>query len=222
MNYMRTLLKALILVFATFAQAAEYSDVYSADTLIIQVPKSEIEQVPIWKNHGERYDSFMGVSALSNIAKGGQYQCTELAHRFLNEIFGIPTKIGIGLGNANVVVQNISQRFGNATYRYGDYSVRLKYESTKLAKEPPTVGSAINFGGTYGHVAIVRYVEVINASKVKVYLIEQHGFPTWRPGDAHPIRSLVFLKNQAGKWAANNTPGLGVVIGWINFKVINF
>ncbi len=218
---MRSLLKALILVFATVAQAVEYSDVYSADTLIIQVPHSEIEQIPIWKKHGERYDSFMGIPALSNIARGGQYQCTELAHRFLNEIFGIPTRIGIGLGNANVVVQNISQRFGNGTYRYGNYSIRLKYESTKQAKEPPTVGSAINFGGTYGHVAIVRYVEALDASKVKVFLIEQHGFPSWRLGDAHPIRSLVFSKNRAGNWVANNSPELGAVIGWINFKVIN-
>ncbi|MCC2679239.1 MAG: hypothetical protein K0R29_1815 [Pseudobdellovibrio sp.] len=216
---MRLAFTAFIL-FSNFCFAAQLQDFYSPQTLLINVGEGEIQHTPIWKNHGEEFDRFLNVPAFSN-QRNGFYQCTELAHRFLKTTFGIPTQLGIGLGNAKDVVQNIAARFRSGVYSFNSQNLRLILKNSGEATEPPAPGSALNFDiGPMGHVAIVRYVEVVNATTVKVYLIEQHGFPTWQPGHAHPIRSVVFTKNITGKWAAARVPGVGLALSWINFQII--
>jgi len=209
---------AAFILFSNLCFAAQLQDFYSPQTLLIQVGEGEIMHTPVWKNHGEEFDRFLDVPAYSN-QRNGFYQCTELAHRFLKSRYGIPTQLGIGLGNAKDVVQNIAARFRNGVYSYDNQSIRLVLKNSGEATEPPAPGSALNFDiGSMGHVAIVRYVEVISDNSVRAYLIEQHGFPTWQPGQAHPIRSVLFTKNASGKWAATRVTGVGLALSWINFQ----
>jgi hypothetical protein len=171
------LLFAALTVVAVQVSAQELSHFYPKGTLLIPVSGDEIMKVPVWQSPGVAYDQFMGVKAISNRYRG-QYQCTELAHRFIHDLLGVPTRVGNGLGNANVLVQNLYSRFGTRTYSYKDKQVRLNFIHSK--DEPPAPGSLINFEiGKFGHIAVVRYVEVLNENQLRVYLIEQHGFPKW-------------------------------------------
>lgn len=205
----------------THAQLAKIKGFYEANTLVPNLSYSNnVNRVNHWKNHGEVFDSFYGVNAYSNKRGGnGKYQCTELVHRFLARIYGIPTKIGIGMGNANVMLQRENKRFGANTYFYKGVKVKMKLKAQNLSKEPPAPASAINFRiGSAGHVAIVRYVEYVDQKTVRVYLFEQHGYPVLKPGQASPVASIKFTKTSQG-WRGESVKGIGTPLFWMNFEI---
>lgn len=200
--------------------APALASLYDEDTLMINVPPSEIQKVNIWGKMSVPFDKFMGVIAYSNV-KGGKWQCTEVAHRFLNNIYGVPTKVGNGLGHANKVVQNIYNTFGAKTYKFQNLKVKMALHKNTLSSEPPAAGSIMNFDvGKFGHVAVVRYTQVIDANTVEIYLFEQHGFPKNKVGEKKSIRSVTFNRSSDGTWVGERVLGIGQPMYWINFKVL--
>lgn len=201
---------------------ADLSLIYNKTTLVPKFSRSlTIEKTLYWRKHGEIYDRFLGVPAYSN-RTDGKYQCTELVHRYLNQIFGIPTKIGIGMGHANIMLQNEYAAFSKKTYDYQKtQKVKMNLLANARASEPPAPGSVINFSiGKAGHVAVVRYVDFLSPDLVKVYLFEQHGYPRHRAGDVSPIVSILFKKLPNNKWSGQTVRGTGRPLYWINFEKV--
>lgn len=196
------------------------NSLYQQNTLMIQVPRTEIQRNNKWGKMNVAFDSSMGVSAFSN-KKGGKWQCTELVHRFLNKVYGVPTKIGNGMGHANILVQNLAGKFGASTFKFKNLDVQMVLRKDGISAEPPAAGSVINFAiGKFGHTAVVRYVEVVDENTVKAYLFEQHGFPSVKAGDNKPIRVITFNRSNEGQWSGERLLGAGQSIYWINFKVL--
>lgn len=111
------------------------------------------------KEIGAVIDSFCGIDAYQNgsnvsavagnSAYGYQFQCTELAYRFVCQHYQLcEKKVG---------------SYGNAKKWYGNYSdpvlkQLVRYENG--GAEPPVPGDVIVWGGgKYGHVAIVKSVQ---------------------------------------------------------------
>lgn len=207
-----------------FAQYEKIEKFYDPQTLVPQTTRDQaLGRKNEWKSHGVQFDNFLSIPAYSNKAGGGgKYQCTELVHRFLNGVYGIPTQIGNGMGHARVLIQNEFSRFGQQTYNYlGGKVVKMKLLKNGLSHEPPAPSSAINFEiGKAGHVAIVRYVEYINESAVNIYLFEQHGYPTLKPGQDSPIHKIRFNKSNNGVWSGERVQGIGQPSHWLNFRLI--
>ncbi|MDB4286216.1 CHAP domain-containing protein [bacterium] len=172
----------------------------------------------VWQEPGIAYDSLFGVYAYSN-AYRGKYQCTELAHRFLSETIGIPTRTGLGLGHAKTVLSGIFHAFGAKSWQEtpDGCDVRIELNRNGASIEPPRSGSALSFEtGKYGHVAIVRYVEQVDEDLLRLYLFEQHGFPKHQPEDQKDIRSIELRRDDAGAWSGTDTPGIGTPNYWLN------
>lgn len=206
-----------------FAQFAKIKGFYEPRTLVPNISYAgNANRINYWKKHGEVFDSFYGVNAYSNKRGGnGKYQCTEVVHRFLERIYGIPTKIGTGMGNANVLLQREKKKFGANTYLYKGLKVKMKLKANGTSKEPPAPASAINFKiGAAGHTAIVRYVEYVDSKTVRVYLLEQHGYPDLKPGELSPITSIKFTKSSQGFWKGETVQGTGVPYYWMNFEIL--
>lgn len=204
------------------AQYAKIKGFYEPRTLVPNISYyGNADRANHWKKHGEVFDMFYGVNAYSNKRGGnGKYQCTEVVHRFLERIYGIPTKIGMGMGNANVLLQREKKKFGANTYSYKGVKVKMKLKANGTSKEPPAPASAINFKiGAAGHTAIVRYVKYVDSKTVRVYLFEQHGYPVLKPGQASPITSIKFTKSSQGFWKGETVKGTGVPYYWLNFEV---
>lgn len=198
---------------------------YEARTLLPEISREQaLGRKNRWQTSGIVFDIFHGIKAYGNV-RNGKYQCTELVHRFLNNIYGVPTKVGNGMGHAKYVLQNFKNRFGGETWMYsGKTPVKMNLHGNKESSEPPAPASVINFKGKTskgaGHTAVVRYVEFISSSEVRVYLFEQHGFPELAPGEDSPIRSLVFKKSAEGTWGSEYVMGIGQTVQWINFTTM--
>lgn len=193
---------------------------YSRRTLLLSNKKSDINRINRWQKNGVAYDYFKNVPAYSN-RRNGRYQCTELVHRFFREVYRVPTRLGIGMGHASRLTQNIKRRFGGRLYEINNNRYRMALLKNGRAQEPPAPGAAINFKiGKFGHIAIVRYVKPISKSKVRVYLIEQHGFffTNRKPGTRKPIRSLLMTRSRSGTWSGGYTSGIGRPLYWLNFR----
>lgn len=214
----------IIIQSIAFAQYEKIEKFYKAQTLVPQTTyKQAIDRKNKWKTHGEKFDEFLGIAAYSNKAGGGgKYQCTELVHRFLNGVYGIPTKIGNGMGHANILVQNEFLYFKENTYQYlGEKAVKMTLLKNGRSEEPPAPSSVINFNiGKAGHVAVVRYVEYLNDESVNVYLFEQHGYPTLKPNQDSPIHKVLFKKSENGTWSGERVKGIGTPLFWLNFRLI--
>lgn len=181
-----------------------------------------------WGTYGSKIESYYGVIAYSNGAKktNRKYQCTELVHRFITNVYGIPSRIGLGLGHAKDLAKNIAQRYkskvGKST-SLGNYQIRLENFDNKKSTYPPVVGSIVSMHFNskktgYGHVAIIRAIIEKEDGSLKAILFDQHGF-------IHntvnlPIQSdfILFKKDSSGNWA-------GQVFSWVNksyYEVISW
>jgi hypothetical protein len=168
----------------------------------------------IWKKYGEPFDHFLGVTAYSNKpnGRGGKFQCTELIHRFISNVYGLPTRIGLGLGNANVLAKNLEGFFKNKTgvFKNSSNKVVLRYFENNRTLFPPTVGSIISLkAGQFGHIAIVRKIETLDKDSLRAFLFEQHGELKFYEGQIKPIRKLDFNRGKEKYW---NNPR---AIGWL-------
>ncbi len=170
-----------------------------------------------WQTYGKKYDEYAGIPAFANRSegKGGAYQCTELAHRFAKEIFGVPTRLGMGLGNANTVLRGIYDKFGSKDYYSPFFKKRIciTIHGNGQSKYPATEGSLISLDfGKFGHVAVVRRVEKISADSIKLILFEQHGERPFWAGQKKPLTRVKMSRNKGGQWSGKK------VIDWLNFQ----
>lgn len=176
-------------------------------------PTENLSESVTWKAFGEEFDSFYGIPAYSNQSTGGgKYQCTELVHRFMSGVFGVPTALGMGIGDGDVVAQNMTARFKNEILQNANTAnkkARLAYIQNRCSSQPPVVGSLISIKySNAGHVAIIRDVKKVG-DQLELTLFEQHGIRRLAPG-AEKVRTKIRLsKNADGTWSGDK------VVGWI-------
>ena len=80
-----------------------------------------------WGEFGAPIASYYGVVAYAHghdgdprrENAGGLYQCTELVHRYLHDLYAIPTRIGLGLGNGVDLARKLADRFDGQTFTGG-------------------------------------------------------------------------------------------------------
>jgi hypothetical protein len=171
----------------------------------------------IWGNFGSPVESYYGIVAYSNGARksGRKYQCTELIHRFLTEIYGIPSSINLGLGHGKDLAKNVAEHYkavvGTSDTLQG-YSVRLENFENEKSIYPPVTGSIVSmyFNSQkkgYGHVGIIREIKVNEEGLVEATLFDQHGFAHKEAGIPIQADRLLFEKDANGNWS-------GSVLSW--------
>lgn len=170
-----------------------------------------------WKAFGEVIETYLGVSAISNGAAttDRRYQCTELIHRFLREMYGLPSRIGLGLGHGKDLARGVGTRFANPTRSNGiitDYVIHLEYFEGGKSRFPPVVGSIVsmyfNRAGTgYGHVGIIRTLDRNDDGSVSGLLFDQHGSMHNTVGIPIQSDTVIFNSDGNGYWS-------GQVLSW--------
>ncbi len=171
----------------------------------------------VWGKFGAKIESYYGVIAYSNGAKknGRKYQCTELVHRFLTAIYGIPSSINMRLGHGKDLAENIAIHHKNVTGASDSlkgYSVRLENFKNKKSVYPPVVGSIVSMyfhsqKTGYGHVGIIRDMKINEDGSIEASLFDQHGFAHKKVGLTIQADRLLFEKDSNGHWG-------GQVLSW--------
>ena len=197
----------------------EFPSTSSPKSCQISLPEQQTLEELTWMDYGEVYDEFLEVPAYSNKANGGggQYQCVELIGRFIESVYGIPVKIALGNGHkvAQTIGNELKTSSGSSPWTNGE-RVRLQYVDNGKSELPPVIGSIISFStggsyGQYGHVAIVRKIEVINSNEIHVFLFEQHGRRKYSVGGKKPYTVIKFSKNMTSQqWHGVE------VAGWVS------
>ena len=174
-------------------------------------------EIMVWGNFGSELESYYGVVAYSNGARktARKYQCTELIHRFLSDIYGIPSSIYLGLGHGKDLAKNIAKYHesvvGTSDTLQG-YSIRLENFENKKSIYPPVNGAIVSMyfdskKTGYGHVGIIREIKVNDESMVEASLFDQHGFAHKEAGIPIQADRLFFEKDANGNW-------YGYVLSW--------
>lgn len=176
-----------------------------------------------WRAFGEPVGSYYGVTAYAHGVEGdprndnpqGLYQCTELAHRYLREVYGVPTRIGLGLGHGVDLARKVAQRFEGQSFSgrlTGATPVSLRYIANGTSACRPVVGSVVSIAmpapdgsPTPGHVAIIRDLEA-DGLALEATLFEQHGGATLAPGDTVQAGRIRFERID-GAWRGTFTMG---------------
>ena len=163
-----------------------------------------------WNQYGKVLESFHGVKAISNGSKNTnrKYQCTELIHRFLREIYGLPSYIELGLGNGKDLAYGISKKFAKPTRSIGlfsKYLVHLEYFESGKSKYPPVVGSIVSMHfnkdlNGYGHVGIIRTLVKNDDGSLTGFLFDQHGSMYKTVGVPIYADKVIFNKRENGHW----------------------
>lgn len=161
-----------------------------------------------WTAFGEPFDSFAGVPAISNgivRGQGAKYQCTELAHRFIAQTYGFPSRIGLGMGHGFALAQGMADYFQSQTQTRGDQRLALEFFAEGQSHYPPVVGSVISMHFTEsedgpGHVAILRDLVSIAPDRLEGTLFAQHGAIPYKVGAQVPPDTVTFTQNKGGTW----------------------
>jgi hypothetical protein len=171
----------------------------------------------VWGKFGSKVESYYGVTAYSNGARksGRKYQCTELIHRFLTEVYGIPSSIYLGLGHGKYLAKNIAEYHKSVvgtSDTLAGYSIRLENFINKKSIYPPVVGSIVSMyfdsqKKGYGHVGIIREMKVNDEGFLEATLFDQHGFAHKEAGIPIQADHLLFEKDVNGNW-------IGYVFSW--------
>ncbi len=168
-----------------------------------------------WREFGEPFASYHGIVAYAHGKDGdprrenaqGLYQCTELVHRYLNQTYAVPTRIGLGLGHGVDLARGVAERFGGETFTggvTGDTPVTLRYFADGKDSCRPMVGSVVSIAMNYddgtpspGHVAIIRALEP-DSGELIATLFEQHGGSSLSPGDEISAGQIRFSRVDGG------------------------
>ena len=131
------------------AQEENVSDVQINGKLFLQLPPEDPPESMTWGSKGEPIESYLGITAYSNgDAPKGQryYQCTELVHRFMREIWGIPTRLGLGMGHGVDLAKGMASFLNTPMIgeRAGNRAINLEYFENDRALHPPVVGSIVS------------------------------------------------------------------------------
>ena len=164
----------------------------------------------VWGKFGTAIESYYGVTAYSNGERqnGRKYQCTELIHRFLTQVYGIPSSIYLGLGHGKYLARNVAEYHKNSVGSSDTllgYSVRLENFLNKKNKYPPVVGSIVSMyfdsqQKGYGHVGIIRDLKINEDGMLEATLFDQHGFAHKEAGIPIQPDKLFFEKDRWGNW----------------------
>ena len=98
----------------------------------VVLPAEPVPDRMIWREYGKTVETYLGIDAYSNGSGSPEsdWQCTELVHRFVSDIFGIPSRIGLGMGHGKDLAAGLvgyhKDRIGTSE-RLGDMRVRLEY-----------------------------------------------------------------------------------------------
>ena len=182
--------------------------IHGKDFLCLK-PEASPEKM-VWGKFGDEVESYYGVTAYSNGARqsGRKYQCTELVHRFITEVYGIPSSINLGLGHGKYLAKNIAE-FHKSSIGTSDtiagYSVRLENFKNKKSAYPPVVGSVVSMyfdsqKKGYGHVGIIRDLKINDEGMLEATLFDQHGFAHKEAGIPIMADRLLFEKDRYGNW----------------------
>lgn len=171
----------------------------------------------VYGQFGNEIESYYDVVAYSNGAKknGRKYQCTELIHRFVTKVYGIPSSINMGLGHGKDLAKNIAENNKNTTGTSDTlqgYSVRLENFENKKSIYPPVNGAIVSMyfnsrKNGYGHVGIIREMKVNENGTIEATLFDQHGFIHKQAGISIRADHLLFEKDLNGNWS-------GQVVSW--------
>lgn len=233
MKYYNALITLLLFYLSGFAAPLNAQ----RDTLsVLQVgDKTFLSLIPeaapldmIWGEFGREIESYYDVMAYSNGSrrKGRKYQCTELVHRFLTEVYGIPSRINMGLGHGKDLARNLAVRYRSVvgmTDTLQGHRVRLENFLNNQTPYPPVVGSIVSMhfskdGRGYGHVGIIRHIRRTGAYTLEATLFDQHGFMHNQVGLAIQPDKIIFIQHESGNWS-------GQVWSWVydtNYPVISW
>ena len=180
------------------------------------IPEPSPENM-VWGAFGNEVESYYGVTAYSNGSRktGRKYQCTELIHRFLTKVYGIPSSINLGLGHGKYLAKNVAEFYKTSvgtSDTLGNYSIRLENFTNKRSVYPPVVGSIVSMyfdsqQKGYGHVGIIREIKINDDGMVEATLFDQHGFAHKQAGIPIQADRLLFEKDVKGNW-------YGYVLSW--------
>ena len=182
----------------------------------LKLPDGDISKPLVWREYNKLFDTYLGVKAYCNKSKGqgGKHQCTTLAHRFIREVYGIPARIGIGLGHGQDLAYRVGSYFKNTagkTRLTNNKKVRLVYFENNRSRYPPVNGSIISFKWKkYGHVAVVKKVEYLSESKIIVYMFEQHGTKSLQINETVKRSKYELVREKNGLWHGHK------VVGWLS------
>lgn len=188
----------------------------------------------VWGNFGSPIESYYGVVAYSNGARksGRKYQCTELIHRFITEVYGISSSIYLGLGHGKYLAKNIAEYHKNSvgtSDTLQGFSIRLENFTNKKSIYPPVVGAIVSMyfdsqKKGYGHVGIIREIKINDEGNVEATLFDQHGFAHKESGIPILADRLIFEKDANGYWNGNvhswKYDRLYPVISWTNPVIV--
>lgn len=200
------------------SQALPYQIVDACGARFVELPTQSKPAALKWTAFGDRYDEAFGVTAYAHGAPGdprrdngdGLYQCTELVHRYLREVYNVPTRIGLGLGHGVDLAAGLAERFGGQTFTGGVTGmtpVTLRYFANGASACPPLVGSIVSVAmppqdGTrgYGHVAVIRAIDSEGPDVFVATLFEQHGGDYLEPGDEVGPGRVRFFRGADQAW----------------------
>jgi hypothetical protein len=165
-----------------------------------------------WAEFGQAFDTYYGIDALSNGKKKGnaaKYQCTELIHRYVSQVYGFPSRIGLGMGNGNMLAEGIATYFKGQSRSLESLDGRevvLEYFPSEESSYPPVVGSIISMHFTpdeagFGHVAILRSLKTVSPRVLEGELFAQHGKMPYKIGAEVPADTVTFTQDGDGKWS---------------------
>jgi len=184
--------------------AFSLSDV--GDRVFIELTPDDPNKVLTWTDYGAPFDRYFGIEALSNGTRESpqKYQCTELAHRFVRQVYGIPTRIGMGLGHGKDVAAGIAGHFKGKTGSsdlIAPHKVKMSYFANGKATVPPLVGSIVSLEiGRYGHVGVVRHVQKVGDGHQVATLFAQHGGMHDTIGQEFSPGTVTFKRSPKGTW----------------------
>ncbi len=172
-----------------------------------------------WGQFGSVVESYYGVTAYSNGARrrGRIYQCTELVHRFITEIYGIPSRLNLGMGHGKDLAKNLAayhRTVVGTSDTLNGYTVRLENFENAKSVYPPLTGSIVSMyfdsrKKGYGHVGIIRDMKINENGQLEATLFDQHGFAHIVSGIPIQADRLFFEKDEKGCWS-------GYVHSWKN------
>jgi hypothetical protein len=198
-----------------------YSIVEDCGTRFVELAPQAEPLSYTWRAFGEPVSAYYGVVAYAHGVDGdprndnpqGLYQCTELAHRYLRDLYGVPTRIGLGLGHGVDLARKVAGRFEGQSFTggvTGATPVSLRYIPNGTSACRPVVGSVVSIAmpapdgsATPGHVAIIRDLEA-DGLALKATLFEQHGGARLAPGDTVPAGRIRFERVD-GAWRGTFT-----------------
>lgn len=217
-------------------EAPRYSIVEECGARVVQLNAQRAPDRSRWGDYGDVLETYYGVNAYSHGQDGdpgrtdgsGRYQCTELVHRYLRDVYAVPSRIGLGLGNGVDLAQGVARHWGRRSWTggvTGATPVTLRYYANGAARCRPVVGSIVSIaiptrggGRGLGHVAIIRALDEDNGA-LRGVLFEQHGGADYAPDHVVRPGTVRFERDGDGVWRGtytNDRGGTYNVEGWTN------